>query len=202
MKIQFLQKRKLKAATARRMTRTGMEDYAQEPNMSFARAIVVVVILHLVAVAGICVFSSLKVRNIGTQNPPPHPANPTTAGIGGTGNGGDTLKTAGQPGAQEGQAPAGPVVTYVKPATGANPAAQTANPDARDAASPVKDAAAFYTVARGDTPVSIAKKLHVGYDDLLKLNKITDPKKLQVGQKLRIPAKKKPAAKPPTSSPA
>ncbi len=56
----------------------------------------------------------------------------------------------------------------------------------------MKDSGVFYTVAKGDNPVAIAKKLHVSYDDLLKLNKITDPKKLKIGQKLRIPVKKKP----------
>jgi len=52
-----------------------------------------------------------------------------------------------------------------------------------------KDSGNFYTVAKGDTLVSIAKKLHVGHDELLKLNQIDDPKKLRIGQKLRIPVK-------------
>ena len=46
-----------------------------------------------------------------------------------------------------------------------------------------------YTVVRGDTPVSIARKLHVGYDDLLRLNKIEDPKKLRIGIKLKVPVR-------------
>ncbi|HWB59067.1 MAG TPA: LysM peptidoglycan-binding domain-containing protein [Chthoniobacteraceae bacterium] len=54
-------------------------------------------------------------------------------------------------------------------------------------ASSVKDSGELYTVAKGDTPVSIAKKLRVNYDDLMKLNKITDPAKLQVGRRLRVP---------------
>ncbi len=55
------------------------------------------------------------------------------------------------------------------------------------------DAEKTYTVAKGDNPVAIARRLHVSYDALLKLNKIDDPKKLQIGQKLRVPAKNKPA---------
>ena len=54
----------------------------------------------------------------------------------------------------------------------------------------------MYTVAKGDTSVSIAKKLHVGYDDLLKLNKIDDPKKLRIGQKLHVPVKPRTTSNP------
>ncbi len=74
MKMRFIPKRKLRAATARRMPRGGMEDYAQEPDMSFAKAIVVVVVLHIVAVGGIYAFSSLKARNLPQQGPASHPA--------------------------------------------------------------------------------------------------------------------------------
>jgi len=51
-------------------------------------------------------------------------------------------------------------------------------------------AATGYEVQRNDTATSIAKRFNVTVDDLLKLNKISDPKKLQLGQKLSIPAKK------------
>lgn len=172
------------------MPRAASGDYAQEPNMSFAKAIVVVVVLHLVAVGGIYAFSSLKARNIAQQAPSSHPAKdtaiePATAGEAG----GASPGAAGQPGVQQIQAP---VVTYVKQPAGGKPADQAVKPPIKDATSSVKDSGAFYTVAKGDNPVAIAKKLHVGYDDLLKLNKITDPKKLKIGQKLRIPVKKKP----------
>ena len=177
------------------MPRTAMEGYAQEPNMSFVRAIVVVAVLHLVAVGGIYAFSSLKLRNIGQQNPPPRPAKETTAAPAETGNAGDASSKTSPPAARQIQAPAnvsaGQLVAPVKPAAGANTAEQAVKPPVGETGTSVKDSGAFYTVAKGDTPVSIAKKLRVGYDDLLKLNKITDPKKLKIGQKLRIPAKKK-----------
>jgi LysM repeat protein len=48
-----------------------------------------------------------------------------------------------------------------------------------------------YIVAKDDNPASIARKLHVNYSELLKLNNIEDPKKLQPGQKLKVPAAKK-----------
>ena len=47
-----------------------------------------------------------------------------------------------------------------------------------------------YEVQKGDTATSIAKRFSVTVDDLLKLNKVTDPKKLQLGQSLKIPTKK------------
>jgi membrane-bound lytic murein transglycosylase D len=47
-----------------------------------------------------------------------------------------------------------------------------------------------YTVAKGDNPVSIAKKMGVSSEELLKLNGLEDPKKLQIGQVLKVPAKK------------
>lgn len=52
-----------------------------------------------------------------------------------------------------------------------------------------KESGATYVVAKGDSPILIAKKLHVDYEALVKLNKITDPKKLQIGQKLQVPQK-------------
>lgn len=47
-----------------------------------------------------------------------------------------------------------------------------------------------YTVLKGDNPVAIAKKMHVNYEEMLKLNGIDDPKKLQIGQVLKMPAPK------------
>ena len=48
----------------------------------------------------------------------------------------------------------------------------------------------IYTVQKGDNPVAIAKKLGVGYEELLKVNGVDDPKKLQIGQVLKVPVKK------------
>jgi LysM repeat protein len=53
--------------------------------------------------------------------------------------------------------------------------------------SSIADSGKVYTVAKGDNPVTIARHLHVNYDALLELNGITDPRKLQIGQKLHIP---------------
>jgi LysM repeat protein len=45
-----------------------------------------------------------------------------------------------------------------------------------------------YVVAKGENPEAIARKLGVSYKELLKLNGIDDPKKLQIGQTLKVPA--------------
>jgi 2',3'-cyclic-nucleotide 2'-phosphodiesterase/3'-nucleotidase len=55
------------------------------------------------------------------------------------------------------------------------------------------DSRKTYVVAKGDNPVTIARKFKIPYDKLLAANKIEDPHKLKVGQKLIIPTK---AAKP------
>lgn len=47
-----------------------------------------------------------------------------------------------------------------------------------------------YVVVKGDNPYSIAKKFHISYNDLLTANGIKDATKIQIGQKLKIPAKK------------
>jgi LysM repeat protein len=54
----------------------------------------------------------------------------------------------------------------------------------------LRDSGVTYTVVHGDTPVSIARKLHVVYDDLIRLNNIEDPRKLKIGLKLKVPMKR------------
>jgi LysM repeat protein len=48
----------------------------------------------------------------------------------------------------------------------------------------------IYVVVKGDNPYSIAKRLSVSYNELLSINDIKDPTKIQIGQKLKIPKKK------------
>jgi LysM repeat protein len=49
---------------------------------------------------------------------------------------------------------------------------------------------ANYTVKSGDRLIFIAKKFNVTTEELIAYNKISDPGKLQIGQTLKIPAKK------------
>ena len=44
-----------------------------------------------------------------------------------------------------------------------------------------------YIVKPGDTPADIAQQFHIKTEDLLAANNIDDPRKLQVGQTLKIP---------------
>ena len=65
----------------------------------------------------------------------------------------------------------------------------TPAPVAKPSPAAVKAAAGTYVVAKGDNPYSIAKKLKVTFAELMKANKIEDPTKLQIGQKLVVPQK-------------
>lgn len=47
----------------------------------------------------------------------------------------------------------------------------------------------IYVVQKGDNPVKIARELGVSYEELVKLNNIKDPKKIQPGLKLKVPNK-------------
>lgn len=53
-----------------------------------------------------------------------------------------------------------------------------------------------YTVQKGDTLFGIAAKFHVDSQELIKLNNISDPSLLHIGQKLKLP----PPKPTPTSS--
>lgn len=92
-------------------------------------------------------------------------------------------------------AASGTISSVTKPAA-ASPAvpaatAKPAVPTAPVKSSPAAEASSgeFYVVVKGDNPYSIAKRLHVSYTDLLAVNHIDDPKKVQIGQKLKIPQK-------------
>jgi LysM repeat protein len=81
------------------------------------------------------------------------------------------------------------------PASKADPKAQ---PDAHKAETtpkltdipPTKTTPGLYLVKKGDTIHSIAKAYGMTSDELIKLNKVPDPKKLQLGQVLKLPPRK------------
>ena len=52
---------------------------------------------------------------------------------------------------------------------------------------PSSDPSKIYVVGKGENAYTIAQKNKVSYEALLKLNQIADPKKIQPGQKLRLP---------------
>ena len=62
----FTRKKKLRAATTRRATASGADfDDLSEPNMKLSRALLIVLLLHVVAVAGIIAFNAIKSRQGG-----------------------------------------------------------------------------------------------------------------------------------------
>jgi LysM repeat protein len=91
--------------------------------------------------------------------------------------------------------------------TEAKPMAAPAQAVVAAAAQQASSPAGTYTVAAGDTLAKIAKKFGTKADTLAKLNSISDPKKLKIGQKLQLPGEasakaEAPAAAPSTPAPA
>ncbi len=152
----FSRKKKLRATT-RRATASGADfDDLSEPNMKLSRALLIVLLLHVVAVAGIIAFNAIKSRQ---------------GGIAVVNSSHVTKAASNHEDAK---------------ATPSPPAKPAKKAKANDA---IPDGGKVYIVAKGDNPVTIAKKFKVSYDDLLAANHIDDPHKLKVGQKLTIPAK-------------
>lgn len=164
-KLFTFKRKKLRATAVRRPMRAGVAaaDYGElaEPSMKLSRALLVVLLLHVVAVAGIIAFNAIKTRQ--GSLPSTSAAAPKTIGV-------ETTET--KPAAPA-QAPTTTQKTSVKPQ------------------SKVLESGKTYVVAKGDNPVTIAKKFKVSYDDLVTLNHIDDPRKLKIGQKLLIPEKTK-----------
>jgi len=142
--------------------------------MRLSSALIVVILLHLVAVGGIYAFSSIKAHQnsaaVASPSPVPQLAPP-----------------------QQAVADSKPELVPVSNTTASKTQVQSKTADHKltDPAGKqtARDSGQIYTVVKGDNPVTIAKRLGVNYDELLKLNKIEDPKKLQIGQKLRLPPK-------------
>ena len=86
------------------------------------------------------------------------------------------------------------IATAATVVTGApNPAQATSNGNGNGntAAEPIQAGMTEYTLVKGDNPWKIAKKFKISQEELMKANGITDPKKMQIGQKLMIPAPSK-----------
>jgi len=212
MKLPFRppKKKKLQAATAHRAREA---DYTEEPNVKLSSAFFVVLVLHVVAVGGIYAFNAIKAHQplpfeeTETPQPPaqtvaatqiadnpsadensaPTPAPTRTYRV----KSGDTIAriaSANGIGAEE-------IIDMngIRASGGIHVGQELKLPaaPAEDSPKPVvaRDSGSTYTVVRGDTPVSIARRLHVAYADLILLNKIEDPKKLKIGLKLKVPMK-------------
>ena len=173
--------KKLSAATARRASATsaGMDfEGIPEPNMKLSRALLIVLLLHVVAVSGIIAFNAIKTRerafvpaaSAETENKP-------------TG----TAQTANHANVEKAR-----VATTQKENDGPHELKPSHSPAKNDPPKTVSSSGKTYIVKKGDNPVGIAKKLKVSYNELIALNHIDDPRKLQIGQKLLVPEAAKP----------
>ena len=162
----------MRATVARRPLRAATADYDDmtEPNMKLSRALLIVLLLHVVAVSGIIAFNAIK-----TRQGPSLPRIKNSAATSARG---------------KDAAPGSSLATETSKEPEIRPA-QAVGKDHGKNADPKHhdDTHKTYTVAKGDNPVSIARKFKVSYDELLALNHIDDPRKLKIGQKLLIPNK-------------
>jgi LysM repeat protein len=177
--------KKLSAATARRASAAsaGMDfEGIPEPNMKLSRALLIVLLLHVVAVSGIIAFNAIKTRERAFVPPAPTETENKSP---------DSAQTANH------------ASVGIPPVAGVQkendrlhePKPSRTLPKDEQAKKP-SSSGKTYVVKKGDNPVGIAKKLKVSYSDLIALNHIDDPRKLKIGQKLLVPE----AAKPKTTS--
>ena len=90
-----------------------------------------------------------------------------------------------------------PLVVPAQPSLPATNIMATPNASsAENAPQPEAATTSNYTVIKGDNPWKIAKKFKISQDELMKANGITDPKKIQIGQVLRIPPPSNKGSKP------
>ena len=180
----LLRRKKLRATAGRSSLRASAQtDYEEmsEPNMKLSRALLIVLVLHVVAVSGIIAFNAIKTRR-GSIAPAPTSTKNTAVAPKAFGVG-STIKAA--------AASSRPPVVQ-KDSAPAKQAAKDGGKSKQSVNAKSADAGKVYVVAKGDNPVTIAKKFKVSYDDLIALNHIQDPRKLQIGQKLLIPKITKP----------
>ena len=191
MKIpRLLRHNKLWAATARRSSAAsaGMDfEEMPEPNMKLSRALLIVLLLHVVAVSGIIAFNAIKTRESSFVPAPRAGAEPKPSATVSAPIHADSAK------AQTAMARKEAALREdIKPS---HSSSKLSSQDDDASAPSVTKATAgkpvssgkTYIVKKGDNPVTIAKKLKVPYDDLIALNNIENPRKLKIGQKLLIP---------------
>jgi LysM repeat protein len=187
----FLQRgpKKLRTSAGRRPLRIAASakyDDMAEPNMKLSRALLIVLVLHVVAVSGIIAFNAIKSRH-SSVSPAGHLATKDNRAV--------------APGFKSDPSSSHPSLPVTKESR-----REESKPENSSTKAPVRpdrktetakstgvtasrDSGKVYVVAKGDNPVTIAKKFKVSYDELLAVNHIEDPRKLKVGQKLLIPNK-------------
>jgi LysM repeat protein len=168
--------KKMLAATARRASAAsaGMEfEGIPEPNMKLSRALLIVLLLHVVAVLGIIAFNAIKTRERAFVPPTLTETENKSADTAQTANHASNNKALGAATQKENDRQHDPKPSH--------------SPAKDELAKTPSSSGKTYVVKKGDNPVGIAKKLKVSYNDLIALNHIDDPRKLKIGQKLLVP---------------
>jgi LysM repeat protein len=195
----FVRSRTFNAAAARATTQVPADDDSDSTRLS--GAFIIVLALHVIAVVGVFAFARIKESR---KSSSPQPNTTQTAAPK------STLPKSPSPKTPTVRAPApapaaaslvaaNPTVT---PATAATtPAANDKPPqstaqkttptpvDKKAPATADKKTPKIYIVRKSETAMKIARDHGCSYEDLLKLNNIKDPKKIQSGQALKIPVK-------------
>jgi LysM repeat protein len=177
--------KKMLAATARRASAAsaGMDfEGIPEPNMKLSRALLIVLLLHVVAVSGIIAFNAIKTREHAFVPPTLTETENKSA---------DTAHTADHASTDKAR-----VAVAQKENDRQHDPKPSHSPAKDEQAKTVSSSGQTYVVKKGDNPVAIAKKLKVSYNALMTLNHLDDPRKLQIGQKLLVP---KPMTNPKTT---
>ena len=190
----FARTRTFNAAAARTATHAASDDDGDSTRLS--GAFIVVLALHVIAVVGVFAFARIKEGRKGNAAPQGNPAQTAAP------KNAPAKPAASKPAAPlavASLAPASPtVVPHVAPkpagASQSTPAPTAAKPAQATAQKPTPATADHktpktYVVRKNDNPVKIAREQGCNYDDLMKVNNIKDPKKIQAGQVLKIPVK-------------
>lgn len=181
---------KLNAAVARRSARAipDEEEYYDdeaEPNMKLSHAFVVVLVLHVIAVAGVFAFNTIKTRQS------PVFADAATAGSATTTA--ETTPAATEPAATQAARTFEPRSTGTT-ATATAPAEAPAAPATSQSAAPASDwSGKTHEIRPGDTLTRLSSLYGVSIAAIQEQNAITDPTKIRVGTVLQIPAPGDPA---------
>jgi LysM repeat protein len=176
-----------------------------QPNMKLSRALLIVLLLHVVAVSGIIAFNAIKTREssfvpASSTSAEPKPSATMDAAIHTDGAKPQTAVVQKENALRDDPKPSHSTSKLSSkddhanaPSVANRPSHKSTASQAATAGEPVSSGKT-YVVKKGDNPVTIAKKLKVPYDDLMALNHIPDPRKLRIGQKLLIPKTTKPKA--------
>ena len=191
----FVRSRTFNASATRAATQAPSDDDGDSTRLS--GAFIVVLALHIIAVVGVFAFARIKENRKNsspqtTSTQVPAPKKPALV-----------KATAAAPkpalAVVASLAPANPTLTAhatPKPAsTASNTPAPAETKPAQATAQKATPAAADhktfknYVVRKNENPAKIARDHGCTYEELLKLNSIKDPKKIQVGQVLKVPVK-------------